>query len=155
MTAISWLSVYLQIECEYDLMNEEFSSANVTPSHDDRCAKKRRRSISSISPKTFSDSEFLRTSVLTNVHRTPMFLQTFSTVVRVRPFDHSLVFIRFVFQLLDLCSLDIEYSQFPKNVLAATAILACKPNWPVEQFTCKKLNVRDHSPFSFSSSFDR
>lgn len=90
MTAISWLSVYLQVECEYELLNEEFSSANVTPSHDDRCVKKRRRSIS---PKMFSNSEFLKTSVLTNVHRTPMFLQTFSTVVRVRnhrsPLIHS------------------------------------------------------------------
>ena len=61
------------------------SSANVTPSHHDRCVKKRRRSISSsiTCPKSFSDSDFLKTSVLTNVHRTPVFLQTFSTVVRV------------------------------------------------------------------------
>ena len=93
MTAISWLSVYLQVECEYELLNEEFSSANVTPSHDDRCVKKRRRSMS---PKTFSNSEFLKTSLLTNVHRTPMFLQTFSTVVRVRTFV-LLSSIRFIF----------------------------------------------------------
>jgi hypothetical protein len=45
-------------------------------------------------------------------------------------------------QLLDLCSLDIEYSLFPKNVLAATAIVACKPTWPFEQITRKCIDCR-------------
>ncbi len=55
------------------------SSSNVTPSHH---IKKRRLSITNLS-KSSSDSEFLKTSILTNVNRTPMFLQTFSSVVRV------------------------------------------------------------------------
>lgn len=121
MTSISWLTTFLQVESEYELMNNNSSSSSsthVTPSHDDRCIKKRRISISNLQ-KSSSDSEFLKTSILTNVHRTPAFLQAFALVAR----------------LIDLCSLDIEYSQFPKNVLAATAILACKPNWPVEQIT--------------------
>ncbi|UJR20666.1 hypothetical protein I4U23_023787 [Adineta vaga] len=128
MTSISWLLTFLQIESDIETMNNtnnSFStspatSANVTPSHKDRCKKKRRVSSSTISKcSTSSDSEVLKTSILTNVHRTPMFLQTFSLAVR----------------LIDLCSLDMEYSQFPKNVVAATAILACKPSWPVEQIT--------------------
>ncbi|CAF1109898.1 unnamed protein product [Adineta steineri] len=126
VTSISWLLTYLQLESDLEMINNNNnssspSSTNVTPSHNDRCIKKRRISISNIpkSSVSLSDSEILKTSILTNVHRTPMFLQTFSLVAR----------------LIDLCSLDIEYSQFPKNVLAATAILACKPHWPVEQIT--------------------
>ena len=82
MTSISWLLTYLQLESEIELMNNSSSSpssTNVTPSHHDRYIKKRRISISN----TSSDSEILKTSILTNVHRTPMFLQTFSLVVRV------------------------------------------------------------------------
>ncbi|CAF3901604.1 unnamed protein product [Rotaria sp. Silwood2] len=123
MTSISWLLAFLQVESEIELMNNSLTSSlsptNVTPSHHDRCIKKRRISVSSSQRPSSSESEILKTSILTNVHRTPMFLQTFSLAVR----------------LLDFCSLDIEYSQFPKNVLAATAILACRPNWPVEQVT--------------------
>jgi hypothetical protein len=84
MTSINWLSTFLQIESEFELMNNNSSSSpsstNVTPSHHDRCIKKRRISISNL-PK--SDNEFLKTSIITNVHRTPMFLQTFSLTVRV------------------------------------------------------------------------
>ncbi|CAF3367548.1 unnamed protein product [Rotaria socialis] len=125
MTSTSWLLAFLQVESEIELMNNSLqssiSSTNVTPSHYDRCIKKRRLSLLNTQKpsSSSSDSEFLKTSMLTSVHRTPMFLQTFSLAVR----------------LLDFCSLDIEYSQFPKNVIAATAILACKPNWPVEQIT--------------------
>ena len=102
MTSISWLSVYLQLESEFELVTNDLcsssSSANVTPSHHDRCVKKRRRSISSSTcPKSFSDSDFLKTSVLTNVHRTPVFLQTFSTVVRVSlPASSFGIFILFI-----------------------------------------------------------
>lgn len=125
MTSISWLSLYLQLECEFEYLNKSSSpTANVTPSHDDRCIKKRRLSLSNLS-KISSNSDLLKTSVLTNVHRTSMFNQTFNLVVR----------------LIDFCSLDIEYSQFPKNVLVATAIFLCKPNWPVEQIT--SLNDED------------
>jgi len=86
MTSISWLLAFLQLESEFELMNSNSSSSpsttNVTPSHYDRCIKKRRISTSNIQ-KSSSDSEFLKTSVLTNTHRTPMFLQTFSLAVRV------------------------------------------------------------------------
>jgi len=86
MTSISWLLSFLQVESEFELMNNNSSSlspttTNVTPSHNDRCIKKRRLSISNIQKS--SDSEFLNTSSSTNVHRTPMFLQTFSLVARV------------------------------------------------------------------------
>jgi len=87
MTSISWLLTFLQFESEFELMNNNSSSSpsstHVTPSHHDRCIKKRRISISNIQ-KSSSDSEFLKTSVLTHVHRTPMFLQTFSLAVRVK-----------------------------------------------------------------------
>ncbi|CAF0974010.1 unnamed protein product [Adineta ricciae] len=126
ITSISWLSTFLQIEYDMETMNNHdlsispASSANVTPSHKDRCKKKRRVSSSAFPKSSTSlNSEVLKTNILTNAHRTPMFLQTFSLAIR----------------LIDLCSLDIEYSHFPKNVLAATAILACKPSWPVEQIT--------------------
>jgi hypothetical protein len=89
MTSISWLLSFLQVESEFELMNNNSSSSptttNVTPSHNDRCIKKRRLSISNIQKSSSSsDSEFLKTSFTTNVHRTPMFLQTFSIVVRVK-----------------------------------------------------------------------
>lgn len=120
ITAISWLSTYLQLEFDLEMVNQSLlspSANNVTPSHNDRCTKKRR--LSHPAATRSIDSEILKTSTLSNVHRTPMFVQTFNLAAR----------------LLDLCSLDVEYSQFPKSVLAATAILACKPNWPIEQIT--------------------
>ena len=85
MTSVSWLLTFLQIESEFELINNNnlSSSPNVTPSHHDRCIKKRRISLSNFS-KSSSDSEFLKTSILTNVHRTPMFLQTFSLTIRVK-----------------------------------------------------------------------
>jgi hypothetical protein len=84
MTSISWLLTFLQLESEIESMNNSSSSAsNVTPSHYDRCVKKRRISISNTQKSSSSDSDILKTSILTNVHRTPMFLQTFSLVVRV------------------------------------------------------------------------
>ncbi|CAF3173444.1 unnamed protein product [Rotaria sp. Silwood2] len=73
--------------------------------------KKRRLSL--------SNSEILRSSILTNVHRSTDFLQIFSLAAR----------------LLDLCSLDIEYSQYSKHILAASSILLYKSNWPVQQIT--------------------
>lgn len=85
MTSISWLTTFLQVESEYELMNNNSSSTHVTPSHDDRCIKKRR--ISNLQ-KSSSDSEFLKTSILTNVHRTPTFLQAFSLVARVNFLFH-------------------------------------------------------------------
>jgi len=124
ITAINWLSTYLQLESELELINNctTMVSTATTPSYRDRCNKKRRISVSTLTSKTSyssSDSEFLKTSILSNAARSPVFLQTFSFAVR----------------LLDLCSLDAEYSQFPKNILAATAILACKPQWPIEEIT--------------------
>jgi len=65
------------------------------------------------------NSEILQSSKLTNVHRSKDFIQIFPFVVR----------------LIDLCSLDIEYSHFSKHVLAASAILLYKPNWPVQKIT--------------------
>ncbi|CAF0720156.1 unnamed protein product [Adineta steineri] len=65
------------------------------------------------------NNEILQSSLLTNVHRSKDFLQIFSLAVR----------------LLDLCSLDIEYNQFSKHVLAASAILLCKTNWAIEEIT--------------------
>ncbi len=88
MTSISWLSIYLQLESEFELMNNispsssSSSTTNVTPSHNDRCIKKRRLSNSTFSKSSFN-SEFLKTSVLTNIHRTSMFTQTFSSIIRV------------------------------------------------------------------------
>ncbi len=89
MTSISWLLTFLQLESEIELMNNSSSSpssTNVTPSHHERCIKKRRISMSNIPKSSSSDSEILKTSILTNVHRTPMFLQTVSLAVRVNFF---------------------------------------------------------------------
>ncbi len=88
MTSMSWLLTFLQIESEIEMMNNSASSpspsaTNVTPSHHERCIKKRRISMSNIPKSSSSDSEILKTSILTNVHRTPMFLQTVSLAVRV------------------------------------------------------------------------
>jgi hypothetical protein len=92
MTGINWLSTFLQLESEFELINNSSSSSstNVTPSHHDRCIKKRRVSISSIQKASYSssDSQFLKTSILTNVHRSSMFLQTFSLTVRVNFIFH-------------------------------------------------------------------
>lgn len=81
------------MESEIELMNNSLqtpvSSTNVTPSHHDRFIKKRRVSISNTQKFSSSlDSEFLKTSMLTNVYRTPMFLQTFSLAVRVILFSY-------------------------------------------------------------------
>lgn len=85
------------MESEIELMNNSLqtpvSSTNVTPSHHDRFIKKRRVSISNTQKFSSSlDSEFLKTSMLTNVYRTPMFLQTFSLAVRVILFSYKFFF---------------------------------------------------------------
>ncbi|UJR28985.1 hypothetical protein I4U23_010203 [Adineta vaga] len=100
ITSISWLLVYLQAEKELENLSDEKESL----------VSKKRRLI---------NSEILRSSILTNIHRSKDFLQTFSSTVR----------------LLDLCSLDLEYSQFSKHILAASAILLCKSNWSLEKIT--------------------
>ncbi|CAF0928783.1 unnamed protein product [Rotaria sordida] len=104
ITSISWLLIYLQVE--YDMKN--FLNNN---NNNHSLRKKRRLSL--------SNSEILKSSILSNVHRSTDFLQIFSLAV----------------QLLDLCSLDIEYSQFSKNILAASTILLYKSNWPIKQIT--------------------
>lgn len=90
ITSISWLLSFLQVESEIEMMNNNLTSSllptNITPSHHDHCIKKRRVSISNNQKVSSSDSEVLRTSMLTNVHRTPMFLQTFSLAARVNSF---------------------------------------------------------------------
>ncbi|CAF0938515.1 unnamed protein product [Adineta ricciae] len=93
VTSISWLLIYLQADRELESLADE-----------------NQRSV---------NSAILQNSILTKVHRSKEFLQTFSLAVR----------------LLDLCSLDLEYSQFSKHILAASAILLCKPNWPLEKVT--------------------
>lgn len=122
ITTISWLLIYLQVENDLDVSNRSSTPTsitnNLTPSHHDRSKKKRRLSSTNSSSKPM-EKEILKTSVLSQIHRSPTFVQTFSLAVR----------------LIDLCSLDIEFCQFPKNVLAATAILACRPDWPIERIT--------------------
>ncbi|CAF4360096.1 unnamed protein product [Rotaria sp. Silwood2] len=103
ITSISWVLIYLQVE--YDM--KSFLNNN-----NNRSLRKKRR-------LSLSNSEILRSSILTNVHRSTDFLQIFSLAAR----------------LLDLCSLDIEYSQYSKHILAASSILLYKSNWPVQQIT--------------------
>lgn len=84
ITAISWLSTYLQLEFDLEMVNQSLlspSANNVTPSHNDRCTKKRR--LSHPAATRSIDSEILKTSTLSNVHRTPMFVQTFNLAARV------------------------------------------------------------------------
>ncbi|CAF2575825.1 unnamed protein product [Rotaria sp. Silwood2] len=104
ITSISWVLIYLQVE--YDM--KSFLNNN----NNNRSLRKKRR-------LSLSNSEILRSSILTNVHRSTDFLQIFSLAAR----------------LLDLCSLDIEYSQYSKHILAASSILLYKSNWPVQQIT--------------------
>ncbi|CAF2086819.1 unnamed protein product [Rotaria magnacalcarata] len=98
ITCISWLLIYLQVDYEMNYV--------LNKSHSSR--KKQRLS--------FSNSEILRSSKLTNAHRSKDFLQIFPLAVR----------------LLDLCSLDIECSQYSKHVLAASSILLYKSHWPIQ-----------------------
>ncbi len=70
------------------------------------------------------NSEILQCSKLTSVHRSKDFLEIFYFAVR----------------LIDLCSLDIEYSHFSKHIIAASAIVLYKPNWPVEKIIGKIFN---------------
>ncbi|CAF1413339.1 unnamed protein product [Didymodactylos carnosus] len=37
--------------------------------------------------------------------------------------------------LIGFCTLDIEYSQFQKNVSACAGLITCQPNWPYEKLT--------------------
>ncbi|CAF1111079.1 unnamed protein product [Rotaria sp. Silwood1] len=105
ITSISWLLIYLQVE--YEMKNILNNNNN-----NNRSLRKKRRLL-------LSNSEILKSSILTNVHRSTDFLQIFSLAVR----------------LLDLCSLDIEYSQFSKHILAASTILLYKSNWPLQEIT--------------------
>lgn len=75
--------------------------------------------------KSSNSKDILQTSKLTKVHQSKDFLHLFSSVVR----------------LLDLCSLDIEYSQFSKHILAASAILFYKTDWPLKKLT--NINAND------------
>lgn len=65
MTSISWLLIYLQLD--FDLKN--FSKNN--------------GSLNKMQNLSLANSEVLRNSMLTNIHRTNDFIQTFSSAVRV------------------------------------------------------------------------
>ncbi|CAF0823763.1 unnamed protein product [Didymodactylos carnosus] len=129
MTAISWLSTYLQLECELYSNQHKYHRFN-----DEQCHKKRRISIST----PLSSSHHL--SVQSSAMSTTLFtdeinvLKTYTTSDITHTGYYQSTFLQ-VARLIDLCTLDVEYSQFPKNIIACSALLTCKHDWPYEKVT--------------------
>lgn len=121
VTSISWLLVYLQVQFEFEQISKK---KNPLKKEFFSELNLRQELISSKS----SINQILDSSLLSQVHRSRQFLDIFSEAAR----------------LLDICSLDLDYIRFPKNILAATAILCCRPTWPLQQLTGLKENDVKH-----------
>ncbi|CAF1162279.1 unnamed protein product [Didymodactylos carnosus] len=130
MTAISWLSTYLQLEYELCVNQDKCHRFN-----GEQYNKKRRVSTSSFSRNLLSQPWLTPLSLaITSLDDETDVLKTHTVSDITQSVYYQSTFIQ-VARLIDLCTLDVEYSQFPKNIIACSALLTYKYDWPYEKIT--------------------